>query len=38
MLVSGLAHLAPLLATAIPLGVYNFTEAMSNVESAVGGR
>ena len=27
-------HLAPLLATAIPLGVYNFTEAMSNVESA----
>lgn len=30
----GLAHLAPLLGTAIPLGVYNFTEAMSNVESA----
>ena len=27
-------NLAPLLATAIPLGVYNFTEAMSNVESA----
>ena len=26
--------MAPLLATAIPLGVYNFTEAMSNVESA----
>ena len=34
MLVSGLSHLAPLLGTAIPLGVYNFTEAMSNVESA----
>lgn len=34
MLASGLAHLAPLLGTAIPLGVYNFTEAMSNVESA----
>jgi adenine/guanine/hypoxanthine permease len=34
MLLSGLAHLAPLLGTAIPLGVYNFTEAMSNVESA----
>ena len=27
-------NLAPLLGTAIPLGVYNFTEAMSNVESA----
>ncbi len=26
--------MAPLLATAIPLGVYNFTEAMTNVESA----
>jgi len=25
---------SPLLATAIPLGIYNFTEAMSNVESA----
>ena len=25
---------APLLATAIPLGIYNFTEAMNNVESA----
>src|SRR4029079_7848328 len=25
---------APLLATAIPLGVYNFTEGMTNVESA----
>jgi AGZA family xanthine/uracil permease-like MFS transporter len=34
LLLSGLAHLAPLLGTAIPLGVYNFTEAMSNVESA----
>jgi adenine/guanine/hypoxanthine permease len=30
----GLAHIGPLLATAIPLGVYNFTEGMSNVESA----
>ena len=30
----GLANVAPLLATAIPLGIYNFTEAMSNVESA----
>ena len=34
MLFNGLADLAPLLGTAIPLGVYNFTEAMSNVESA----
>src|SRR5690242_19401109 len=34
LLWSGLSHLAPLLGTAIPLGVYNFTEAMSNVESA----
>ncbi|WP_448627144.1 hypothetical protein [Geodermatophilus sp. URMC 64] len=34
MLLDGLGNLAPLLATAIPLGVYNFTEAMSNVESA----
>ncbi len=34
LLLSGLSHLAPLLGTAIPLGVYNFTEAMSNVESA----
>ncbi len=33
-LVTGLSHVAPLLATAIPLGVYNFTEGMSNVESA----
>lgn len=34
MLLNGLSDLAPLLGTAIPLGVYNFTEAMSNVESA----
>src|SRR3954463_8089210 len=34
LLFHGLANLAPLLGTAIPLGVYNFTEAMSNVESA----
>ena len=27
-------QVAPLLATAIPLGIYNFTEAMNNVESA----
>jgi adenine/guanine/hypoxanthine permease len=32
--VTGLADVWPLLATAIPLGVYNFTEAMNNVESA----
>jgi AGZA family xanthine/uracil permease-like MFS transporter len=31
---AGLADVAPLLATAIPLGIYNFTEAMNNVESA----
>ena len=31
---TGLANVAPLLATAIPLGIYNFTEAMNNVESA----
>jgi len=31
---SGLANVAPLLATAIPLGIYNFTEGMTNVESA----
>ncbi len=30
----GLQDIAPLLATAIPLGIYNFTEAMTNVESA----
>jgi AGZA family xanthine/uracil permease-like MFS transporter len=34
LLWNGLSDLAPLLGTAIPLGVYNFTEAMSNVESA----
>ncbi|MFC9660195.1 regulator [Nocardia sp. NPDC127606] len=34
LLFDGLGNLAPLLATAIPLGIYNFTEAMSNVESA----
>ncbi len=34
MLGHGLSNLGPLLATAIPLGVYNFLEAMSNVESA----
>jgi AGZA family xanthine/uracil permease-like MFS transporter len=33
-LVNGLDGISPLLATAIPLGIYNFTEAMSNVESA----
>ncbi len=30
----GLRDMGPLLATAIPLGVYNFTEGMNNVESA----
>ncbi|MET8265685.1 regulator [Micromonospora arida] len=34
LLFAGLADMAPLLATAIPLGVYNFTEGMTNVESA----
>ena len=33
-LVDGLSNVAPLLATAIPLGIYNFTEGMTNVESA----
>lgn len=33
-LFSGLSGVSPLLATAIPLGVYNFTEGMTNVESA----
>lgn len=33
-LVQGLTDVAPLLATAIPLGIYNFTEGMTNVESA----
>lgn len=32
--IGGLSDIAPLLATAIPLGIYNFTEAMTNVESA----
>ena len=31
---AGLEKIAPLLVTAIPLGIYNFTEAMNNVESA----
>ncbi len=31
---SGLTQILPLLVTAIPLGIYNFTEAMNNVESA----
>src|SRR4051794_19120978 len=34
LLKDGLEGISPLLATAIPLGIYNFTEAMSNVESA----
>ncbi|HEX8156100.1 MAG TPA: hypothetical protein VF526_01835 [Solirubrobacteraceae bacterium] len=34
LLLHGLDGISPLLATAIPLGIYNFTEAMSNVESA----
>jgi AGZA family xanthine/uracil permease-like MFS transporter len=34
MLFQGLKDVSPLLATAIPLGVYNFTEGMTNVESA----
>jgi adenine/guanine/hypoxanthine permease len=34
LLIDGLDGISPLLATAIPLGIYNFTEAMSNVESA----
>ncbi|MGH3612251.1 MAG: regulator [Pseudonocardia sp.] len=33
-LIDGLSNVAPLLATAIPLGIYNFTEGMANVESA----
>src|SRR5439155_21879434 len=32
--VSGFAGIAALLVTAIPLGIYNFTEGMNNVESA----
>ncbi len=31
---TGLQNIGPLLATAIPLGIYNFTEGMNNVESA----
>src|SRR5664279_840573 len=34
LLSHGLSHIGPLLATAIPLGIYNFTEGMTNVESA----
>jgi adenine/guanine/hypoxanthine permease len=34
LLGDGLSGISPLLATAIPLAIYNFTEAMSNVESA----
>ena len=34
LLFDGLVNVAPLLATAIPLGIYNFTEGMTNVESA----
>ncbi len=30
----GLSDIGPLLATAVPLGIYNFTEGMNNVESA----
>ncbi len=33
-LAHGLQAVSPLLATAIPLGIYNFTEGMTNVESA----
>jgi AGZA family xanthine/uracil permease-like MFS transporter len=33
-LIDGLSDISPLLATAIPLGIYNFTEGMTNVESA----
>jgi AGZA family xanthine/uracil permease-like MFS transporter len=33
-LFAGLANIGPLLVTAIPLGIYNFTEGMNNVESA----
>lgn len=31
---TGLKDIAPLLASAVPLGIYNFTEGMTNVESA----
>ncbi len=33
-LTRGFAHIAPLLVTAIPFGIYNFMEAINNVESA----
>jgi AGZA family xanthine/uracil permease-like MFS transporter len=33
-LIKGLANVAPLLVTAIPFGIYNFMEAIDNVESA----
>jgi len=33
-LLMGMKDFGPLLATAIPLGIYNFTEAMNNTESA----
>jgi adenine/guanine/hypoxanthine permease len=32
--VKGLGDIGPLLVTAVPLGIYNFTEGMNNVESA----
>ena len=32
--ITGLRDVAPLLVTAIPIGIYNFTEGMNNVESA----
>src|SRR5262249_56766340 len=32
--ITGFAAISTLLATAIPLGIYNFTEGMNNVESA----
>lgn len=32
--IRGFREFGPLLATAIPMGIYNFTEAMNNVESA----
>lgn len=32
--INGLADIGPLLITAVPLGIYNFTEGMNNVESA----
>ncbi|MEJ0017839.1 MAG: hypothetical protein WDN25_14980 [Acetobacteraceae bacterium] len=32
--IDGLADIGPLLVTAVPLGIYNFTEGMNNVESA----